>query len=136
VTLWVLGGNVRARRFYEVTGMRPDGGAKVEVEGGAELPTCATGCPQYEMRADPVLREIALDAGRGEEHASTARTRISRRRSPEDAKSIGGVKPWAMDASAAERLWTLSEAWTALFVEARQQLTALEAVRRRAGRQG
>jgi GNAT superfamily N-acetyltransferase len=38
VTLWVLGGNARARRFYEAAGMRPDGGAKVEVEGGAELP--------------------------------------------------------------------------------------------------
>jgi NAD(P)-dependent dehydrogenase (short-subunit alcohol dehydrogenase family) len=31
---------------------------------------------------------------------------------PADTKSSGGVKPWAMDASAAERLWTLSEAWT------------------------
>lgn len=29
-----------------------------------------------------------------------------------DAKSITGVKPWALDRAAAERLWTLSEAWT------------------------
>jgi GNAT superfamily N-acetyltransferase len=38
VTLWVLGGKLRARCFYEAAGMRPDGGAKVEIEGGAELP--------------------------------------------------------------------------------------------------
>ena len=38
VTLWVLAGNVRGRRFYEAAGMRPDGRTKVEVEGGADLP--------------------------------------------------------------------------------------------------
>ena len=38
VTLWVLEGNGRAIRFYESAGMRPDGGAKVEVEEGAPLP--------------------------------------------------------------------------------------------------
>jgi hypothetical protein len=29
-----------------------------------------------------------------------------------DAKQLGGVRPWAMDPSAAERLWGLSEGWT------------------------
>jgi GNAT superfamily N-acetyltransferase len=38
VTLWVLDENERGRRFYEAVGMEPDGGAKVEVEGGADLP--------------------------------------------------------------------------------------------------
>ncbi len=38
ITLWVLDRNARGRRFYEAAGMRPDGGAKVEVEGGADLP--------------------------------------------------------------------------------------------------
>jgi ribosomal protein S18 acetylase RimI-like enzyme len=37
VTLWVLAGNERGRRFYEAAGMRLDGGTKVEAEGGAEL---------------------------------------------------------------------------------------------------
>lgn len=35
-TLWVLERNVRARRFYEAAGWRPDGGAKTEEIGGAE----------------------------------------------------------------------------------------------------
>ena len=38
VTLWVLDGNARGRRFYEAAGMAPDGATKVEVEGGAGLP--------------------------------------------------------------------------------------------------
>lgn len=38
VTLWVLDGNTRGRRFYEAAGMKPDGVTKIEVEGGAELP--------------------------------------------------------------------------------------------------
>jgi hypothetical protein len=29
-----------------------------------------------------------------------------------DAKQLGGVRPWAIDPVAAERLWTQSEAWT------------------------
>ncbi len=29
VTLWVLEGNARARRFYEVAGLAPDGARKV-----------------------------------------------------------------------------------------------------------
>ena len=29
-----------------------------------------------------------------------------------DSKQLGGVRPWAMDPSAAERLWALSEEWT------------------------
>jgi ribosomal protein S18 acetylase RimI-like enzyme len=38
VTLWVLDGNARARRFYEAAGMRADGAVKIEIEEGAELP--------------------------------------------------------------------------------------------------
>lgn len=38
VTLWVLTGNARARRFYEAAGMRADGGVKDEEVGGAALP--------------------------------------------------------------------------------------------------
>ena len=38
VTLWVLEGNARGRGFYEARGMRADGGFKVEVEEGVELP--------------------------------------------------------------------------------------------------
>jgi RimJ/RimL family protein N-acetyltransferase len=38
VTLWVLDGNARARRFYEAAGMRTDGAAKIEEDEGAELP--------------------------------------------------------------------------------------------------
>ena len=38
MTLWVLDGNARARRFYEAAGMRADGAVKVEVEQGAGLP--------------------------------------------------------------------------------------------------
>ena len=37
-TLWVLEENERARRFYEIAGMRPDGARKVEVFEGAALP--------------------------------------------------------------------------------------------------
>jgi GNAT superfamily N-acetyltransferase len=33
VTLWVLRGNTRARRFYELAGFKPDGGEKVDVQG-------------------------------------------------------------------------------------------------------
>ena len=35
VTLWVLDGNARGRRFYEAVGMTPDGATKVE--GGGEI---------------------------------------------------------------------------------------------------
>jgi RimJ/RimL family protein N-acetyltransferase len=35
--LWVLGTNERSRRFYEIAGWRPDGGAKVEHRGHVEL---------------------------------------------------------------------------------------------------
>lgn len=38
LSLWVLDGNTRGRRFYEAAGFRADGGAKIEIEGGAELP--------------------------------------------------------------------------------------------------
>jgi ribosomal protein S18 acetylase RimI-like enzyme len=38
VTLWVLEGNARARLFYEAAGMETDGGTKIEVDEGAELP--------------------------------------------------------------------------------------------------
>jgi RimJ/RimL family protein N-acetyltransferase len=38
VTAWVLAGNARALRFYEAAGMRLDGGHKVEVMEGAQLP--------------------------------------------------------------------------------------------------
>lgn len=38
VTLWVLAGNTRARRFYEQCGFSLDGGEKVEHLGGAVLP--------------------------------------------------------------------------------------------------
>jgi NAD(P)-dependent dehydrogenase (short-subunit alcohol dehydrogenase family) len=31
-----------------------------------------------------------------------------------DATSVTGVKPWALDRAAAERLWALSEAWTGI----------------------
>jgi ribosomal protein S18 acetylase RimI-like enzyme len=34
VTLWVLRDNVRARRFYELVGFKPDGGEKVDVQAG------------------------------------------------------------------------------------------------------
>jgi ribosomal protein S18 acetylase RimI-like enzyme len=37
VTLWVLASNVRARRFYEAAGFRPDGGTKVDVSHGFVL---------------------------------------------------------------------------------------------------
>jgi ribosomal protein S18 acetylase RimI-like enzyme len=33
VTLWVLRDNVRARRFYELAGFKPDGGEKVDTQG-------------------------------------------------------------------------------------------------------
>jgi len=38
ITLWVLEGNARARRFYEAAGLEPDGAARIEVEEGAALP--------------------------------------------------------------------------------------------------
>jgi GNAT superfamily N-acetyltransferase len=37
LTLWVLRQNLRARRFYEAAGWRPDGAEKVETVPGAEL---------------------------------------------------------------------------------------------------
>jgi GNAT superfamily N-acetyltransferase len=37
VTLWVLDGNARARRFYEAAGFACDGGEKLEPFGGATL---------------------------------------------------------------------------------------------------
>lgn len=36
-TLWVLGSNARARRFYEIGGWAADGGTKVERRGDVEL---------------------------------------------------------------------------------------------------
>ena len=33
VILWVLRGNARARRFYELAGFEPDGGEKVDTQG-------------------------------------------------------------------------------------------------------
>lgn len=36
-TLWVLGSNVRARRFYEAAGWRPDGAAKTDDSRGFPL---------------------------------------------------------------------------------------------------
>jgi len=38
LTAWVLDGNARARRFYEIAGMRLDGARKIEVAEGAPLP--------------------------------------------------------------------------------------------------
>jgi GNAT superfamily N-acetyltransferase len=38
MTLWVLDGNARGRRFYEAAGMRADGAIKIEIEERAELP--------------------------------------------------------------------------------------------------
>lgn len=38
VTLWVLAGNVRARRFYESFGFAPDGGSLVWEVEGEQLP--------------------------------------------------------------------------------------------------
>jgi ribosomal protein S18 acetylase RimI-like enzyme len=32
--LWVLTGNERTRRFYEIAGMKPDGGTKTDTRGG------------------------------------------------------------------------------------------------------
>jgi GNAT superfamily N-acetyltransferase len=37
VTLWVLDGNARARRFYEIAGFAPDGAEKTGTFGGAVL---------------------------------------------------------------------------------------------------
>jgi GNAT superfamily N-acetyltransferase len=37
LTLWVLRDNVRARRFYEAAGWRPDGAEKIEERPDAEL---------------------------------------------------------------------------------------------------
>lgn len=36
-TLWVLATNVRARRFYEAAGWRPDGSSKVDSSRGFPL---------------------------------------------------------------------------------------------------
>lgn len=38
VTLWVLEGNVKARRFYEAAAMRADGAIRVDEEAGVALP--------------------------------------------------------------------------------------------------
>jgi ribosomal protein S18 acetylase RimI-like enzyme len=38
VVLWVLSGNVAARRFYERIGFQPDGAVKVKRSGQVELP--------------------------------------------------------------------------------------------------
>ena len=35
--LWVLAGNERARRFYEIGGWRPDGARRMEIFGGSAL---------------------------------------------------------------------------------------------------
>jgi GNAT superfamily N-acetyltransferase len=37
LTLWVLAANARARRFYELAGLRPDGGLKVDDRAGFRL---------------------------------------------------------------------------------------------------
>ena len=37
VTLWVLSGNARARRFYERHGFEPDGTTRLEERGGKQL---------------------------------------------------------------------------------------------------
>jgi hypothetical protein len=34
------------------------------------------------------------------------------------ATQLGGVRPWAMDPDAAERLWALSEGWTGVGIGA------------------
>jgi ribosomal protein S18 acetylase RimI-like enzyme len=47
-TLWVLHGNMRARRFYEALGWRPDGGEKVD--------DTLTGFPLHEVRYRRELR--------------------------------------------------------------------------------
>jgi GNAT superfamily N-acetyltransferase len=47
-TLWVVHGNERARRFYEVLGWRPDGGERVE--------SGLTGSPLHEVRYRLSLR--------------------------------------------------------------------------------
>jgi GNAT superfamily N-acetyltransferase len=36
--LWVIDGNVRARRFYEAAGWAPDGAAKLDPRGGWDIP--------------------------------------------------------------------------------------------------
>jgi GNAT superfamily N-acetyltransferase len=36
--LWVIEGNVRARRFYEAAGWAPDGAAKLDRRGGWDIP--------------------------------------------------------------------------------------------------
>lgn len=36
--LWVIEGNVRARRFYEAAGWAPDGAAKLDPRGGWDIP--------------------------------------------------------------------------------------------------
>jgi GNAT superfamily N-acetyltransferase len=51
MTLWVLDGNARARRFYEAAGMRDDGGRKIEEEGGASLPHM-----RYRLPLGPFVR--------------------------------------------------------------------------------
>ncbi|RAS29045.1 hypothetical protein BCL80_107157 [Streptomyces avidinii] len=38
ITLWVLKENVRARRFYERAGFRPDGAEETFEAGGARVP--------------------------------------------------------------------------------------------------
>ncbi len=43
-TLWVLGTNVRARRFYESAGWAPDGTTKVDKRDGFELPEVRYRC--------------------------------------------------------------------------------------------
>jgi hypothetical protein len=35
-----------------------------------------------------------------------------------DSTQLGGVRPWAMDPLAAERLWALSEEWTGVGIGA------------------
>ena len=51
LTAWVLEGNARARRFYEIAGMRPDGAHKIEMEQGAALPHV-----RYTLPLAPVAR--------------------------------------------------------------------------------
>jgi NAD(P)-dependent dehydrogenase (short-subunit alcohol dehydrogenase family) len=39
------------------------------------------------------------------------------RETPADSADVDGVRPWATDPQAAEKLWTLSESWTGLRLE-------------------
>ena len=40
------------------------------------------------------------------------------RETPADSPDVDGVRPWATDPQAAEKLWTLSESWAGLELDA------------------